>query len=117
MQLVSTVGGSRSWLRLTGVALSITLASAASVRAQETKALSSAIQKVMDRPEFKHADFGIEFYALDSGNVIYSHNPDKLFVPASTTKILTAGALLANLSKDYRFHTRIFRTGKIDKKG
>jgi PBP4 family serine-type D-alanyl-D-alanine carboxypeptidase len=85
--------------------------------AQQNPALAAAIQRVMDRPEFKHANFGIEFYALDTGSVVYAHDAEKLFVPASTTKTLTEGALLANLGKDYRFHTRIFRAGKIGGKG
>jgi len=33
------------------------------------------------------------------------------------TKILTEGALLATLGADYRFHTRVYRTGPIDKHG
>ena len=37
-----------------------------------------------------------------------------MFVPASTTKILTEGTLLAKLGPDYRFHTRVYRTGPID---
>ena len=78
---------------------------------------SSRIQKIMDRPEFAHANFGIEFYDLASGTVLYSHDADKLFVPASTTKTLTEGTLLARLGPDYRFHTKIYRTGPIDKKG
>src|SRR5215471_12000824 len=85
--------------------------------AQENSQLAAAVQKVMDRPEFKHANFGVEFYALDSGKVIYAVNSDKLFIPASTTKALTEGALLGTLGKDFRFHTKIFRTGPIDKKG
>ncbi|HWZ96617.1 MAG TPA: D-alanyl-D-alanine carboxypeptidase/D-alanyl-D-alanine-endopeptidase [Candidatus Dormibacteraeota bacterium] len=83
--------------------------------AQET--LATRIQKVMDRPEFARANFGIEFVALDTGKVIYAHDSDKLFVPASTTKLLTEGTLLAKLGADYRFHTRIYRTGPLDKKG
>lgn len=90
---------------------------AANCKAQQNSTLASAIQKVIDRPEYKHANFGIEFYALDTASVVYALNPDKLFVPASTTKILTEGALLANLGKDYRFHTRIFHTGKLNGKG
>jgi len=117
MQPVSKVRGSKRWLRTIVMAFSFTTACAPATLGQQNTALASAIRKVMDRPEFKHANFGIEFYDLDSGNVIYSHDADKLFVPASTTKILTEGALLANLGKDYRFHTKIFRTSKIDKKG
>ena len=79
--------------------------------------LSANIQKILDRPEYKHADFGIEFYDLATNTVLYSLNSDKLFVPASTTKLLSEGALLATLGKDYRFHTAIFRTGAIEKNG
>ena len=86
-------------------------------RAQSESSLSQRIQKVMSRPEFAHANFGIEFYSLDAGEVIYALNADKLFVPASTTKTLTEGTLLAKLGADYRFHTRVYRTGPIDKHG
>jgi N-acyl-D-amino-acid deacylase len=86
-------------------------------RAQSEASLSQRIQKVIARPEFAHANFGIEFYSLDTGKVIYALNANKLFVPASTTKILTEGTLLAKLGADYRFHTRIYRTGPIDSKG
>jgi N-acyl-D-amino-acid deacylase len=87
------------------------------IGAQSTASLADRIQKVMDRPEFAHANFGIEFYSLETGKVVYSLNANKLFVPASTTKTLTEGTVLAKLGADYRFHTVIYRTGLIDKKG
>ena len=73
-------------------------------RAQSDNSLAQRIQKVISRPEFAHANFGIEFYSLDTGKVIYALNADKLFVPASTTKTLTEGTVLAKLGADYRFH-------------
>lgn len=85
--------------------------------AQTPDSLSARIDKVMSRPEFRHANFGIEFYSLDTGKVVYALNADKMFVPASTTKLLTEGTLLAKLGADYRFHTRIYRTGPLDSKG
>src|SRR5690242_15514523 len=63
----------------------------APAHAQGDNSFSERIQKVISRPEFVHANFGIEFYSLDTGRVIYALNADKLFVPASTTKILTEG--------------------------
>jgi N-acyl-D-amino-acid deacylase len=90
---------------------------ASPARAQSAASLEQRIQKVMSRPEFAHANFGIEFYSLDTGNIVYSFNADKLFVPASTTKILTEGTLLAQLGADYRFHTLVYRTGSVDKHG
>ena len=85
--------------------------------AQSSPTLAERIQKVMRRPEFAHANFGIKFVSLDTGRTLYSFNSGKLFVPASTTKLLTEGAVLAKLGADYRFHTRIYRTAPVDKHG
>ena len=97
--------------------ITLFVAAARSLHAQSNVSLADRIQKVMDRPEFAHANFGIEFYSLETGKVVYSLNANKLFVPASTTKTLTEGTVLAKLGADYRFHTVIYRTGPIDKKG
>jgi len=86
-------------------------------QAHATVALPARIQGILSRPEFAHASFGIEFYSLDSATVVYALNAKKMFVPASTTKLLTEGVVLAQLGADYRFHTRIYRTGPLDSKG
>ena len=100
------------------VSVAVLLAgSALAVQAQSPDSLASRVEKIMARPEFAHSNFGIEFYDLESGKVLYSVNPEKLFVPASTTKLLTEGAVLAKLGPNYRFHTPIYRTGPIDKHG
>ena len=95
----------------------ILIAAPQSLRAQSNTSLADRIQKVMDRPEFARANFGIEFYDIAAGKIVYSLNANKLFVPASTTKTLTEGTILAKLGADFRFHTLIYRTGPIDKKG
>src|SRR2546426_10419808 len=79
--------------------------------------LAARIEKIMSRPEFARANFGMGFSPLDPGNPIHPLNKRKMFAPASTTKTLTEGALLAALGADYRFHTRIYRTGPVDSKG
>jgi PBP4 family serine-type D-alanyl-D-alanine carboxypeptidase len=107
----------RTSRRSTVAALLIFIGSAAAAHAQSSDSLESRIRKITARPEFAHSNFGIEFYDLDTGNVVYSLNPDKLFVPASTTKLLTEGTVLAKLGADHRFHTFIYRTGPIDKHG
>jgi PBP4 family serine-type D-alanyl-D-alanine carboxypeptidase len=86
-------------------------------RPQSQDTLAARIEKVTSRPEFARSNFGIEFYSLDTGKVIYSLNANKMFVPASTTKLLTEGTLLAKLGPDYRFHTRIYRMGPVNSKG
>ena len=44
-------------------------------------------------------------------------NGDKLFTPGSTTKLFTEGATLTLLGPDFRYHTPLYRTGRIDAKG
>src|SRR3984893_11284572 len=80
-------------------------------------ALSKRIDAILARPEFRHAIFGIEFYSLDANKPIYTLNADKLFVPGSTTKLITMGSALQLLGPDYRFHTRVYRTGTLGADG
>lgn len=79
--------------------------------------LAERIRQVTSRPEFKHATFGVEFYSLDQQKPVFSLNPEELFTPASTTKLLTDGTALALLGADFRFHTRVYRTGELDAGG
>ncbi len=85
--------------------------------AQDAGMFAQRIQSIMDRPEYRHAMFGIEIYSLDTQRVLFSVNGDKLFTPGSTTKLLTVGTALELLGADYRFHTFIYRTGAIDPSG
>src|SRR5438105_11154396 len=106
----------RAMIRLQSTAILLFLMSSTNVlHSQETAALPARIQAIMSRPEFAHSTFGVEFYSLDTGKVLYNVNPDKLMVPGSTTKLLTEGTLLESLGGDYRFHTRVYHTGKIKK--
>src|SRR5256886_3713420 len=81
------------------------------------QALAERVQQVIDRPEYRRSSFGVAFYDLDSQTPLFTLNADKLFVPGSTTKLVTEGTGLELLSPDYRFHTRIYRTGPIKKDG
>ncbi len=83
----------------------------------QSATLAKRIQTIMDRPEFKHALFGIEFYSLDKSKIVYSINADKLFTPGSTTKLLTEGTALTLLGSDFRFHTRVYCTGPVNPDG
>ena len=75
--------------------------------------LDRRIQRVIDRPEFAHAMWGIQFTSLDSNRVVFALNETKLFTPGSTTKLLTEGTALGVLGADHRFTTRVYRTGPV----
>lgn len=77
-------------LPLVAVAVGISCLSAQQP-ARARSALANRIERITSRPEFRHALWGIEVYALDTRERLYAVNPDKLFVPGSTTKLLTEG--------------------------
>ena len=98
---------------LTLLPLLITLAPANPLLAQRAP-LANRIQRVMDRPEFAHAMWGMQFVSLDSGGrVVYALNENKLFTPGSTTKLVTEGTAMGVLGADHRFTTRVYRTGPV----
>ena len=86
-------------------------------REQPVESLDRRIAKIMSRPEYLHARFGMEFWPLNADKPVYRCNEQQLFVAASTTKLLTEGTALALLGPDYRFHTRVYRTGAVDRGG
>jgi D-alanyl-D-alanine carboxypeptidase/D-alanyl-D-alanine-endopeptidase (penicillin-binding protein 4) len=83
------------------------------LHAQQASALDQRIRAIVSRPEFAHSRFGIYFYSADEGRPVYMLNEQELFVPGSTTKLLTEGTALELLGRDYRFHTRVYRTGPV----
>src|SRR6185437_6142293 len=111
-------------LLVCGVGLAVTGALAPSRAHAQTSAaplaqnaLASRIDSIVDRPEYRHAFFGIEIMSLDTHQPIYQLNAEKFFVPGSTTKLLTEGTVLELLGADHRFHTRVYRTGPVQRDG
>jgi D-alanyl-D-alanine carboxypeptidase/D-alanyl-D-alanine-endopeptidase (penicillin-binding protein 4) len=88
-----------------------------SAQAQSTQSLEARIKTIVNRPEFQRALFGIEVYSLTDDKILYALNADKLFVPGSVTKLLTEGAAMSLLGADYRFRTRVYRTGPVSQTG
>ena len=70
-------------------------------------------EAIRNRSEYRHSRFGVEIYSMDDEKVLFSWNPQELFVPASTTKILSVGTALELLGPDFRFHTEVHRTGPV----
>jgi D-alanyl-D-alanine carboxypeptidase/D-alanyl-D-alanine-endopeptidase (penicillin-binding protein 4) len=75
------------------------------------------IRAIMARPEYRHSRFGIEFYSINTGKVVYALHAGELFVPGSTTKLLSVGSALELLGPEFRFHTRIYGTTTPDAQG
>lgn len=83
----------------------------------QDRSLDSQVSQIASRPEYRHSSFGVEVYSLDEDKVVYARNAQQFFTPASTTKLLTEGSALELLGPEYRFHTRVYRTGPMGADG
>src|SRR2546425_13059391 len=69
--------------------------------------LERRLAQLIDVPPFDRATWGV--YAVDDrGRVLYQRNADRLFVPASNTKLVVTAAALALLPADYRVRTSLY---------
>ena len=67
----------------------------------------------LDHPCLKAGNFGVKIVSLDNGEVVYQHQNDRVFIPASNLKLLTTAAALKFLGPDYRFATRLYGSGEV----
>ncbi len=74
--------------------------------------LPSEISPIM-KSSLKEDNWGLALWSQNQNKLIISHNLNKSFIPASTTKILTAGFALENLGANYIFHTNLLTDGKV----
>lgn len=59
--------------------------------------LQSSIERIIQRPTFQTANWGILIESLDNETKLYSHNDNNYFIPASNIKLLTTAAALQSL--------------------
>ncbi|MBO0790672.1 MAG: D-alanyl-D-alanine carboxypeptidase/D-alanyl-D-alanine-endopeptidase, partial [Ktedonobacteraceae bacterium] len=82
-------------------------------RSDQAADLATTIQAIIDRPQFQGSHWGMNFRRFGAAQPLYALNSDQLFVAASTAKIFTAGTAFSTLGSEYRFHTRVYRTGPV----
>src|SRR5262249_24961546 len=71
----------------------------------------------LDDPEVARGFWGVYAVSLDSGKVLFARDQDKLFTPASNTKLFTTAAVFGLIGPDYRFKTTVEAMGTLDKRG
>lgn len=93
------------------------LLAAAQMQAARRSALSKRIEAVLSRPDLQRGFWGIEVVSLENGRVLYSLNSDKLFTPASNTKLFTTSAAMALIGGQYTSRTTVETRGALDANG
>lgn len=91
--------------------------------AQEAKApatlaeLQERLTNVVSQPKYAGALWGVKVVSLDSGKTLFEHNSQKLFSPASNSKLYTVALALDRLGADYRIKTSLYATARPNKSG
>jgi D-alanyl-D-alanine carboxypeptidase/D-alanyl-D-alanine-endopeptidase (penicillin-binding protein 4) len=83
----------------------------------ESKALASKIDRILSQDQVSRAMWGIDIVSLKTGKTLYSQNAEKLFTPASNTKLFTTAAAVALIGPNYRFRTTVETAAPLDKYG
>ena len=69
------------------------------------------MDSVLDVPAFARASWGVVVQSLDDGQILYRRNAERLFLPASNLKLVTAAGALVRLGADFRWRTPVFARG------
>ncbi|PKO20073.1 D-alanyl-D-alanine carboxypeptidase/D-alanyl-D-alanine-endopeptidase [candidate division BRC1 bacterium HGW-BRC1-1] len=83
--------------------------------ATETVALGPQLDALFDDPIWSNARWGVKIIDLESSKTLYERDPAKGFIPASNLKLYTTAAALEYLGADYRFETKLYLTGALNK--
>jgi serine-type D-Ala-D-Ala carboxypeptidase/endopeptidase (penicillin-binding protein 4) len=76
-------------------------------------ALFELIKPIIEAEEFRHSMWGISLADLETGEPLLDFNGDKLFIPASTTKLWSCAAALNAFGAEHRFTTPIHLRGDV----
>lgn len=86
-------------------------------RTVSTKELAKRIDKYLADPELQRGFWGVHIVDADTGKTIYEQNADRLFTPASNTKLFTTAVAMATLGPNYKVETTIETNGILEPTG
>lgn len=93
------------------------LLASVSLHAADTRPLAPRINSILSDPDLGRGFWGIQVVSLNTGEVLYSQNADKLFIPASNTKLFTTAAALGLIGPNYKARTTVETSGTLDGHG
>lgn len=98
-------------LRVGTVAALVTLASIPPP-SHAQQGVTVRVNRLLDTPPFDRATWGI--ILMDTtGRVVFEHNADRLFVPASNTKLVVSAAASALFPEEFDITTSLYATGPL----
>ncbi|HEX8199356.1 MAG TPA: D-alanyl-D-alanine carboxypeptidase, partial [Isosphaeraceae bacterium] len=88
---------------------------AAAARGDE--GLEARVAEVLDAPGYREAHWGVLVVDGRDGRTVYERDADRLYQPASVTKLFSTAAALAELGVEWRFRTPVRRRGEVEPDG
>lgn len=79
--------------------------------------LPKGFLEVLERPEYTSSHWGFLFVDASTGETLYELDGEKLFAPASVTKLFSCAAALEELGENHVFETRVVRRGTVTAEG
>jgi len=79
--------------------------------------ISADINSTINASYYDPSSWGILIEDMESGEIIYEKNLNKMFVPGSVTKIFICAAALDAYGPDYQFKTPVYYNGELDDEG
>ena len=76
--------------------------------------LQREIAALLGAPELKRVSWGIEIRSLARDETLYTHDAEKLLLPASNEKVITLAAAAERLGWDFTFTTELSAVGPVD---
>src|SRR5215467_13070318 len=100
------------------LSLAIALVCVRTAAAQEHKPsatlaeLQQRLTEHVSQLRFAAAMWGVKVVSLDSGKTLFESNPQKLFSPASNSKLYTVALALDRLGPDFKIRTSLYSNSK-----
>ena len=79
--------------------------------------LTKVVNQIKGYEYFANGQIALLATDMKTGEVIAEYNPDMSVIPASNTKLFSTAAALELYGPDFKYQTKLFYTGKIDKSG
>jgi D-alanyl-D-alanine carboxypeptidase/D-alanyl-D-alanine-endopeptidase (penicillin-binding protein 4) len=79
--------------------------------------LAREIDRVLAEAALNKTRYGVFVMSAKDGRVLYTHNSDQLFTPASNMKVYTTAVALDLLGPDYRWRTSVYANKAPDANG
>lgn len=89
----------------------------AALEAKQQKELAAKIDAILAEPEVSRGFWGVLVVDKKTGKTLYETNADRLFTPASNTKLYTTVAAMSLLGPDFRYRTTVETAGNITADG